>query len=518
MNRLQPGVMVSGSYGDLIDIQVNNQVTDDANKKKTRKRKILHGVIQEAVGERKWRVVFENGSVRECPSNRLRFECGRPPLNHQSTSSTMDGEVVDATIVDTTMNQITTSTTTASLLDNTITNETATSIRPDFRENRNEVAMMAEVEVVTIQESAATSTLGANIDDVFNSVDAETTETTDFLTNVVDDFSEYFGDGTSIEVEDIALDQEQEEDIIESEDNIQAEEDIEVNDEKHKIKWQKYIEEKEKLIEENFTVKKGRVTWRVCRDSVPDASILEFKTLGIREVIWSKFQYLSEKLKKKSSTRGQNLFSTPTKSNTTKLPTPFLDLFLALWPGDWQQQLHQMNDLIKKEQEKSRKNQSNKNSRKVREVTPNEFFVFIGIIVVAAAAQTGGKNLYQSAESYYKQGYQKVLPPINMSKYMTKTRFNEIRSKFDYAFEDRTKSDRTMPDFDPWYKVSKFVEEFNSNRTRMIAASIKKVLDESMAAWRPRKTRPVVYRIYHIFFESQRILALNSKSLVALLQ
>jgi hypothetical protein len=37
-----------------------------------------------------------------------------------------------------------------------------------------------------------------------------------------------------------------------------------------------------------------------------------------------------------------------------------------------------------------------------------------------------------------------------------------------------------MGNFDPWYKISKFVEDFNINRKRVIAASGTKVLDESM--------------------------------------
>jgi hypothetical protein len=73
----------------------------------------------------------------------------------------------------------------------------------------------------------------------------------------------------------------------------------------------------------------------------------------------------------------------------------------------------------------------------VREVTRNEFFVFIGILIVSGA-QTGGRNLYQSVHQCYKNGCRKVLTELNMSKYMTKTRFEEIRGKFDFAFEDQT--------------------------------------------------------------------------------
>jgi hypothetical protein len=37
--------------------------------------------------------------------------------------------------------------------------------------------------------------------------------------------------------------------------------------------------------------------------------------------------------------------------------------------------------------------------------------------------------------------------------------------------------------------LSKLIDEFNKNRGKMIAASVIKLLDESMSAWRPRKSK-----------------------------
>lgn len=245
--------------------------------------------------------------------------------------------------------------------------------------------------------------------------------------------------------EQLSVDQVVDEDIVESEEHIDdAQIQIDLNEDAdvHRQKWNSYLEEKEKLIVEEWSVKKGRVTWKTCRDSMPNNNISEYKTMGIREIEWSKFQKLSDGLKQKvnaSEEASSNLFNNPTTKLDSKLPTPFLDLFLLLWPGDWQQQVQQCNFLIKKEQERARKNRIK--LKKIREISENEFLVFIGVIIIAGATNTGGKNLYDTAMNSFKNGLQKVLPPINMTKYMSKTRFNEIRSKIEFAFEDRSKSD-----------------------------------------------------------------------------
>jgi hypothetical protein len=46
-----------------------------------------------------------------------------------------------------------------------------------------------------------------------------------------------------------------------------------------------------------------------------------------------------------------------------------------------------------------------------------------------------------------------------------------------------------LPNHDPWYMVSKLIAEFNGNRKIIVAASVFKLLYESMSAWHPRKTK-----------------------------
>lgn len=446
MSRLQPGVLVSGPYGELIETPCNEYYNIDENKKKPKKRKRFHGVIREAVGEKKWKVNFEDGSIKECPSSRLKFVSCRPPptLVPGSTITRQD----DCTIIATSYATVATSIIAPSV-DVAATNAAASSIIPSLQENHTasdyNTTMTSTVNEDDSAETVVVPTIGTeyiNVHDIFGDDYIITDD------NIIDD--DQFNDQVVLEENSVVLDfqEDLEEDLVEiDEDAILGEQEIEEDNDEHKQKWNRYIEEKEKLIADGWTVKKGRITWKVCRDSVPNVPISENKNLGVREINWENLKNLSEKLKR-SSASASSTFRSPTKKKK-KLPTPYLDLFLSLWPGDWQQQLQQMNLLIQKNIESCRKNK--KGTRNVREVTPNDFFVFIGIIVISASAQTGGQNLFESAEQHYKKGMQKVLPTVNMTKYMTKTRFEEIRSKFDLAFEDRTKSDRSMPNFDPWY-------------------------------------------------------------------
>jgi hypothetical protein len=62
--------------------------------------------------------------------------------------------------------------------------------------------------------------------------------------------------------------------------------------------------------------------------------------------------------------------------------------------------------------------------------------------------------------------------------------FEDIKSFFPQAFSDTENSSH-----DPWYMLSKWIKDFNNNRTKTVAASVIKLLDEAMSAWRPRKNK-----------------------------
>lgn len=60
----------------------------------------------------------------------------------------------------------------------------------------------------------------------------------------------------------------------------------------------------------------------------------------------------------------------------------------------------------------------------------------------------------------------------------------EIKAVFPFAFHDN----KADPEEDPWYKIGLLIDGFNSNRKFVVAASVKKVLDEVMSEWKPRSS------------------------------
>ncbi len=62
-----------------------------------------------------------------------------------------------------------------------------------------------------------------------------------------------------------------------------------------------------------------------------------------------------------------------------------MDLFLLLWPGDWNKQLQQMNEAIDRKYKKKSKHKHS--VRQIKPVSPYEFFVFLGIIMCSKILQ-----------------------------------------------------------------------------------------------------------------------------------
>ena len=75
---------------------------------------------------------------------------------------------------------------------------------------------------------------------------------------------------------------------------------------------------------------------------------------------------------------------------------------------------------------------------------------------------------------------------ISASMGMSKHRFVQIRKVFPLAFANFDQGVEGQDNFDPWWPISTFVDNYNKNRNKTVAASIRKTLDESMSAYRPR--------------------------------
>jgi hypothetical protein len=107
---------------------------------------------------------------------------------------------------------------------------------------------------------------------------------------------------------------------------------------------------------------------------------------------WEKFDALSEYAKA----------SAKKKLASVEKPHPYLDLFLLLWPGDWRKQLHQLNCAIEKDFNSKSKHKHS--IQHIKPVTANEFFIFIGIIIISGAFGKGGKLLFEKESDRLKDG------------------------------------------------------------------------------------------------------------------
>ncbi len=102
-------------------------------------------------------------------------------------------------------------------------------------------------------------------------------------------------------------------------------------------------------------------------------------------------------------------------------------------------------------------------------VNANEFFAFLGIIIISGAISKGGQNLFEKESSRLKDGAFCVTPACDLSPYMAMCHFDDIKTYFPQAFADFIKSDPKLPNHDPWYMLSAFINAFNKNRAKTVA-------------------------------------------------
>jgi hypothetical protein len=160
---------------------------------------------------------------------------------------------------------------------------------------------------------------------------------------------------------------------------------------------------------------------------------------------------------------------------------PYLKLLQQMWPGDWKQQLRQLNGKI------SSGNLSNNDKKQaIAQVSEQEWWVFIGVLISAAPQGKGGIRLWEKPT--HRDGFG-VSKPVNYGPdghgIMPYYRFNEIKACFPWSFQDKSKANEGADGYDPWNMIMLMVDGFNANRHAWVAASVRKVLDESMSAYRP---------------------------------
>jgi hypothetical protein len=110
---------------------------------------------------------------------------------------------------------------------------------------------------------------------------------------------------------------------------------------------------------------------------------------------------------------------------------PYLKLLQKMWPGDWKQQLQQLNLKIAADNAKS-------DRQSVNQVSQREWWVFIGVIISAGPHCKGGVKLWEKPQ--HRQGNGMTVP-INYGPdglgMMAYYRFREIKAAFPWSFQDK---------------------------------------------------------------------------------
>jgi hypothetical protein len=170
-------------------------------------------------------------------------------------------------------------------------------------------------------------------------------------------------------------------------------------------------------------------------------------------------------------------------SNST-YTTPYLQLLQKMWPGDWKQQLQQLNKKI------DATNAAAANGKqKINAISEHDWWKFIGILISAGPQGKGGCTLWEK-ETHRERCLTKT---INYGPdgdgIMPFYRFKEIKAAFPWSFQDKSKEpDQDGSGGDPWHICLLMVDGYNKKRHDWIAASVRKVLDESMSAFKPQTT------------------------------
>ena len=146
------------------------------------------------------------------------------------------------------------------------------------------------------------------------------------------------------------------------------------------------------------------------------------------------------------------------------------DLLLKMWPGDFWDDLNNLNKYIE-ERNIERKKQL---QRVYREVSKHEFITFHMLFILASQCAKLGTRLWNPSPN------SSFVNKVDFSPYMKEWRFKEIRSLIPFVMKDDS-----VKTTDDWWMFSKRVKQFNYRRTKIKRSSIN-VLDESMSAFVPR--------------------------------
>ena len=232
------------------------------------------------------------------------------------------------------------------------------------------------------------------------------------------------------------------------------EEPVDESSSKYRLKKAKYEKEKLEIIERGYKVscKDGRV-WKAVENLIPDMEVTETDYVGVQ-------RYEFERL---------------CGGNKVGDHHALMDLFALLWPGDWKDQMDNIN---------SRISNKRKNGKDIDHISQCEFWKFMGIMIISASIGEGGTKLWP--KDFNKDipiGYQANNESFDASKFMPYWRFAQLKPLFALMF---MKAKEKQND---WDEIRAAVDGFNQKRKIYVSAAAMKVLDEMMCAWRPRRDK-----------------------------
>ena len=166
---------------------------------------------------------------------------------------------------------------------------------------------------------------------------------------------------------------------------------------------------------------------------------------------------------------------TPNKASTRNETKAIHATFMTLFPVNYRESLKRLNKAINQDPVSRTRKSS-------YDVSDHEYFVFIGILLLAGVQSSGGiESLYKSKET------EGLITKIKASQYMSFTRFKFIKKYWVRQFElDITDEEKET---NRWWRMGYLINGFNDNRNKTVAASRVLTLDESMSAFRPQTSK-----------------------------
>jgi hypothetical protein len=442
---LQVGCHVKAKVGPLLD-----HTKPDGTKSKRRRKAFMPGRIVAAKGPNMFSVLFENGRTEDMKSNTLVF-VGDPQFAAPPASTPLQQHQVPIVLPPRSIPAPTApppqATTTMAPAPTEPPLEDTVPTGFDFIDDNRAADPLVLVETV----------VGEDDDDDDDDGMPELEDRTPVLLAADDDNDE----------------DDYENDIVEEDG---ADVLILENSDEHVIKRQLCEEEKKKLIADGHAWTVGQITWTAVADSVPDDPIPKYPMCGIRGFDFEIFSKLKKELKSKFQFLGHGQ------------SRPYLKLLIHFWPGDWKQHWRKLKAAFERENA-LRVKTAGKRAKKLRLPSQNEFWRFIGLILAGGVHGSGGNGLWESREKQLVLGIRKWSEPPDAGRFMSLTRFEEIRKLFPEAFADASRSDPDQDNYDPWYPIILLVEDLNANRHRTVCSSNTKTMDETMIGWRPRKNK-----------------------------